>query len=116
MNFKDTMDLDVSLKYDAVNQGQIDVVEVYTTDGRLEDTELVILEDDKHFFPSYYAGTVITNEELAAHPELAKALDALTGKITTEDMIHMNYLVDMKGEEPSEVAHDFLVSKGIIGG
>lgn len=116
MNFKDTMDLDVSLKYDAVNQGQIDVVEIYTTDGRLEDTELVILEDDKHFFPSYYAGTVITNEELAAHPELAKALDALTGKITTEDMIHMNYLVDMKGEEPSEVAHDFLVSKGIIGG
>ncbi|MGN1185634.1 MAG: ABC transporter permease/substrate-binding protein, partial [Methanobrevibacter wolinii] len=60
LNFKDTMDLDVSLKYDAVKQGKIDVVEVYTTDGRLYNSNLTLLEDDKHFFPSYYCCPVIS--------------------------------------------------------
>ncbi len=49
MNFKDTMDLDVSIKYDAVKQGQVDVIDVYTTDGRLENSNIVVLEDDKDF-------------------------------------------------------------------
>ena len=114
MNFKNTMDLDVSLKYDAVKQGQVDVVDVYTTDGRLENSNIVILEDDKHFYPSYFGGTVISEKTLEDHPEVGDALDYLTGKVTTEDMKHMNYEVDVEGKDPSVVAHDFLVSKHLI--
>lgn len=114
MNFKDTMDLDVSIKYDAVKQGQVDVIDVYTTDGRLENSNIVVLEDDKDFYPSYYAGTVINQQTLIDHPEVADALDYLTGNISTEDMKHMNYEVDIEGKDPSDVAHDFLVSKHLI--
>lgn len=114
MNFKDTMDLDVSIKYDAVKQGQVDVIDVYTTDGRLENSNIVVLEDDKDFYPSYYAGTVINQQTLIDHPEVADALDYLTGNISTEDMKHMNYEVDIVGKDPSDVAHDFLVSKHLI--
>ena len=114
MNFKDTMDLDVSIKYDAVKQGQVDVIDVYTTDGRLENSNIVVLEDDKDFYPSYYAGTVINQQTLIDHPEVADALDYLTGNISTEDMKHMNYEVDIEGKDPSNVAHDFLVSKHLI--
>ena len=114
MNFKDTMDLDVSLKYDAVKQGQVDVIDIYTTDGRLENSNIVVLEDDKNFYPSYYGGTVINQQTLIDHPEVADALDYLTGNVSTEDMKHMNYEVDVEGKDPSDVAHDFLVSKHLI--
>ena len=113
-NFKDRMDLDVSIKYDAVKQGQVDVIDVYTTDGRLENSNIVVLEDDNDFYPSYYAGTVINQQTLIDHPEVADALDYLTGNISTEDMKHMNYEVDIEGKDPSDVAHDFLVSKHLI--
>ena len=61
-----------------------------------------------------YAGTVINQQTLIDHPEVADALDYLTGNISTEDMKHMNYEVDIEGKDPSNVAHDFLVSKHLI--
>lgn len=114
LKFKDTMDLDVSLKYDAVEQGKIDVVEVYTTDGRLYGSDLVILDDDLNFFPSYYAVPIIREESLKEYPELIPVLNKLKGKITTEDMIKMNYEVDVEKKDPKDVAHEFLIQKGLI--
>lgn len=113
-NFKSTADFDVSLKYDAVKQGQVQVIDIYTTDGRLENSDLVVIEDDKHFYPSYYAGTIVRMDTLVEHPELASALNLLTGQISTEDMKHMNYEVDVEKKDPSEVAHEFLVKKNLI--
>ena len=114
LNFKNTMDLDVSLKYDAVSQGKIDVVEVYTTDGRLYDSNLTILQDDKHFFPSYYCCSLISEETVEKHPDLIPVLNKLKGKISTEEMRQMNYEVDVEKKDPKDVAHDFLVKKGLI--
>lgn len=114
LNFKNTMDLDVSLKYDAVKQGKIDVVEVYTTDGRLYNSNLTLLEDDKHFFPSYYCCPVISGKTLAKHPDLIPVLSKLSGKISTKDMMYMNYQVDVEKKDPKEVAHQFLVSRGLV--
>ena len=113
-NFKDTMDLDVSLKYDAVKQNQVDVIDIYTTDGRLQGSDLVILEDDQHFYPSYYGGTVIRQDTIQEHPEVKDAINMLTGKISTEEMRHMNYQVDVEKKDPSDVAHEFLKNKGLI--
>lgn len=53
LNFKETMDLDIGLKYQAINQGQIDVMVIFTTDGQLSASDVVVLEDDKQFYPSY---------------------------------------------------------------
>ena len=53
-------------------------------------------------------------DTLVEHPELASALNLLTGQISTEDMKHMNYEVDVEKKDPSEVAHEFLVKKNLI--
>lgn len=78
LHFKETMDLDIGLKYQALNQGQIDVMVIFTTDGQLSASDAVVLEDDLHFYPSYLCGNVIRNEVLESHPELKEVFDKLT--------------------------------------
>ena len=57
--FKATMDMDIGLKYQAINQGQVDVMTIFTTDGQLSNDQIVVLEDDQHFYPSYLCGNVV---------------------------------------------------------
>ena len=98
LHFKETMDLDIGLKYQALNQGQIDVMVIFTTDGQLSASDAVVLEDDLHFYPSYLCGNVIRNEVLESHPELKEVFDKLTGKISDSDMARMNYEVETEAE------------------
>ena len=90
LEFKDTMDLDIGLKYQALNEGQIDVMVVFTTDGQLSSSDVVVLEDDLQFFPSYLCGHVIRSEVLEAHPELNEVVEKLTGTSSDSDMAEMN--------------------------
>ncbi|WP_409201081.1 glycine betaine ABC transporter substrate-binding protein [Methanobrevibacter sp. DSM 116169] len=113
-NFKDTTDLDIGLKYNALEEGKIDVLVVYTTDGKLDNPDLVVLEDDKHFYPSYECGNVIRQEVLKEHPELNETLLKFENLISEEEMSKMNHEVEMGKKDPEDVAHDFLVSKGLI--
>ena len=113
-NFKSTTNLDVGLKYDALQQGKVNCILIYTTDGRLQDTNLTILKDDKGFFPSYEAGTIVRDQTIQEHPELNKTLMKLNGKISADDISKMNYEVDVENKDPSTVAHEFLVRKGLI--
>lgn len=62
LHFGKTMDMDIGLKYQAINQEKIDVMVIFTTDGQLSASDVVILEDDKHFYPSYVCGNVIRTE------------------------------------------------------
>ena len=64
LSFKETMDLDIGLKYQALNQGRIDVMVVFTTDGQLSASDAVVLEDDRQFYPSYLCGNIIRSEVL----------------------------------------------------
>ena len=114
MTFKNTVDLDIGLKYEAMSQGKIDAMIVFTTDGKLNTANVVILKDDRHFFASYQAGNVVRSEVLQKHPELKDLLDSLTNTITNEDMARMNYEVETNGREPKDVAHEYLVSKGLV--
>ncbi|RBQ22707.1 Chemotactic signal transduction system substrate-binding protein CosB [Candidatus Methanobinarius endosymbioticus] len=113
-NFKDTRDMDVGLKYDAINGNKIDVVVIYTTDGRLVTSDITILEDDLGFFPSYEPGNIIRNDVLKEHPELKEVLSKLEGIITEEDMAKMNYQVEIEKKNPEDVAHDFLKERKLI--
>nr|WP_303247421.1 glycine betaine ABC transporter substrate-binding protein [uncultured Methanobrevibacter sp.] len=114
MDFKSVKDMDIGLKYDAIKSNEVDVINIFTTDGRLTDSEVVVLEDDKGLYPSYECYNVIRNEILEEHPELEDILLKLNNSISSDEMAKMNYEVEIEKKDPSEVAHEFLVKKGII--
>lgn len=108
LNFKETMDMDIGLKYQALNQGKVDVMTIFTTDGQLSNDQIVVLEDDQHFYPSYMCGNVVRSDVLKKHPELKKVLKKLSYKINDLQMAKMNDFVESKGKEPKEVAKSYL--------
>jgi len=108
------MQMDPGLMYKVVADGAVDVIDGFATDGRIPTYNLMILEDDKGFFPPYYAAPLIQNETLKQHPELEKILDRLARKISDETMQRLNYEVDGKGRKAYDVAWDFLVLQGLI--
>ena len=114
MNYEKTMDLDIGLKYQALNQKKIDVMVIFTTDGQLSAADAVVLEDDKGFYPSYMCGNVVRNEILDKYPELQEVFEALTGIISDAEMAEMNYMVESEGKEPADVAERFLKEKGVL--
>ena len=114
MRFGATMDLDIGLKYQALEQGEIDAMVIFTTDGQLSVADARVLEDDRGFYPSYRCGNVIRSEVLRAHPELAAVFDQLSGQISDSDMAAMNYAVESEGKEPRDVAVEFLQTHGLI--
>lgn len=114
MTFRDTVDLDIGLKYDAINQNKIDVMTIFTTDGQLSVSDVVVLEDDKGLYPSYVCGFVVRNAVLAEHPELQQVFSQMEGLITDAEMAKMNYQVEAGGEAPEAVAKAFLQEKGLL--
>ena len=114
LTFKDTMDLDIGLKYDALAQKEIDVMNIFTTDGQLSAADAVVLEDDKGLYPSYMCGFVVRNEVLEEHPELQQVFDKVENLITDAEMAKMNYQVETEGQEPEDVATAFLQEKGLL--
>lgn len=111
--FKNNKEIDIGLKYQAIENKEVDATTIYSTDGQLENAGLVVLEDDLQFFPAYHCATLIREETLEKYPELEKELEKLTGLISTEEMIKMNYLVEIENEDPKIVAENFLIEKGL---
>ena len=87
---------------------------IFTTDGQLSASDMVVLEDDKHFYPSYLCGNVIRTEVLEQYPELAAVFEKLNGLITDSDMAAMNYSVETENKEPRNVAEEFLRSHNLL--
>jgi len=114
MSFGKTMQMDIGLKYDALSQGSVDAIVIFTTDGKLSRADATVLRDDKGFFPSYQCGNVVRDEALRKHPELRAELKKLQGTITELDMARMNYEVEEEKKDPKAVAREFLKSKGLI--
>lgn len=117
-NWKEGISIDLGLKYSAMDNENIDVTMVYSTDGLILKSDLVILEDDKDFFPQYYGSHMVRDtvyEEFAdVAPNLEEVLFMLEGQISNEEMIEMNYKADVDGEDPYDIAMEFLQSKGLI--
>ncbi|HTU34658.1 MAG TPA: glycine betaine ABC transporter substrate-binding protein [Candidatus Acidoferrum sp.] len=103
--------LDLGLLYRALLDHQVDLVAGNSTDGLLSARDLVILKDDKHYFPPYEAVPIVREETLERHPEVRTALEALNGKISNADMQRMNYEVVGERRDIAEVAREFLRSK-----
>ena len=112
--FKEIKEMNLSLKYNALLDGQVDAITIYKTDGRMETAGLVELEDDLNYFPPAMGGTVIRREVLTEYPQLEATLSALNGQISNAEMRAMNAAVDLSGADPKAVAADFLREKGLI--
>ncbi|MFB9574471.1 glycine betaine ABC transporter substrate-binding protein [Streptomyces yanii] len=88
--------------------------EVFTTDGRIKAMNLDVLVDDKHFFPNYNAAPVVHTATFDKYPEIADLLDPVSRRLTTEVAQQLNAKVDVDGEDPHEVAKDWLIAEGFI--
>ncbi len=113
-NFARKVDMDLALKYSAMEKGEIDVMNIFTTDGQLAGRTVTVLEDDKNFYPTYYCGTVVRKDTLAKHPGLRPALMKMDGLLDDAQMAALNYQVDLERKEPRLVAREFLAQKGLI--
>jgi glycine betaine/choline ABC-type transport system substrate-binding protein len=100
--------MEIGLVYDAVRAGKMDVVLGYSTDGRIDAYDLVVLEDDLHLFPPYDASPVATKELLRKYPEVETILLKLEGAIDSEKMQKLNRISDEEQIEPRIVAGQFL--------
>ena len=114
LEFKEIKSMDGALRYQALKRGDAQVIDAYSTDGLLKKFNLKVLEDDKEFFPPYYAIPLVREDILKDHPEVEEVLNKLSGKIDEETMINLNYQVDEEGKTPEEVAHNFLVEENLI--
>ena len=105
--------MDLGLLYRALDGKQVDVVVGSSTDGLIQARGLVVLEDDKRYFPPYDAVPVVRGQALARYPALREALSDLGGKISEEDMRRLNYAVDGEHRDLKQLVAEFLREKGL---
>ncbi|HEY9853650.1 MAG TPA: glycine betaine ABC transporter substrate-binding protein [Leptolyngbyaceae cyanobacterium] len=106
--------MDLGLMYRALKENQVDIVAGNSTDGVIDRFDLVVLKDDRLFFPPYQAAPVIRQEVLQKHPELQQALSQLAGVLSDREMRNLNYQVDGEGKNVKQVVQSFLQSKGLV--
>jgi glycine betaine/choline ABC-type transport system substrate-binding protein len=103
--------MDLSLIYRALVERQVDLIAGDATSGLIDAYRLVMLDDNKHYFPPYDAIPVVRSASLLAHPELKDAIATLAGRITVADMRRMNRSVDAEHRDAAEVAREFVASR-----
>ena len=114
MDFKEDLQLAIGLRYQALANKQIDVVNGYSTDGMISALKLKRLKDDKNLWPPYYVVPVVRKDALDANPKIADVLNRVSATLDEAQMAEMNYKVDGDKMEPRDVARDFLKAKGIV--
>lgn len=105
--------MDLGLLYRALDTKQVDVIVGSSTDGLIQARGLVVLDDDKHYFPPYDAVPVVREQTLARYPALRQALAELGGKISAEDMRRLNYAVDGEHRDLKPLVAGFLRQKNL---
>jgi len=105
--------LDLGLLYRALADKQVDLVAGNSTDGVIASLHMVVLEDDRHYFPPYEAVPLVRRATLEKHPEVRDAIGALAGKVSEDEMRLMNYAVDSEHRDPAEVVGAFRKAKGL---
>ena len=114
--FAEVRALDPGLLYSGLEEGDIDVTTCFGTDGQIAAMDLLVLEDDRHFWPPYPVAPVIRQDVLEENPEIADALNKLAPLLDGATMSALNWEVAGNSREADEVAREFLVENGLIGG
>jgi osmoprotectant transport system substrate-binding protein len=109
--------LDTGVIYTATQKGKdCNFGEVFQTDGRISALDLVVMEDDKKFFPVYQGALTFDAETLKKYPAIADVIAEVSPKLTTEVMQTLNAKADVDGEDPEDIAIDWLTEQGLIDG
>ncbi|MDE1549453.1 ABC transporter permease/substrate-binding protein [Jeotgalibaca caeni] len=114
ISFPNLSTMEPQLRYEAIANGEINLIDAYSTDSELARHELVVLEDDLRLFPPYQGAPLLRQETLTEYPELAGILNQLAGLITDDEMREMNYQVDVGEETPEKVARQYLMEAGLL--
>lgn len=105
---KNVNGLDHDLSYRGLEQGNIDVIDLYSTDSEIKYYDLITLKDDRGFFPDYEALFIYRAELKELHPDFVRALQSIEAAISDESMVAMNAAVKIDGKTDAEVASDFI--------
>jgi osmoprotectant transport system substrate-binding protein len=114
MDFREDLQLAIGLRYQALNNDQIQVVNGYSTDGMISAMKLKRLADDRNLWPPYYVVPVVRKDALDANPKIADVLNRVSALLDDASMADMNFKVDGDKMEPRDVARDFLKAKGVV--
>jgi osmoprotectant transport system substrate-binding protein len=114
MEFKEDLQMAIGLRYQALTNKQIDVVNGYATDGMISALKLTRLKDDKGLWPPYYLAPVVRKDALDANPQIAVVLNRVSALLDEATMAELNYKVDGEKEEPKDVARAFLKARGVV--
>ena len=102
--------LDHGLAYDAIGSKQVDAIDIYTTDAKIDALGLRVLEDDQHYFPRYDAVLLYRLDVPTRHPQAWAALQALEGRVDEAMMIAMNARAELQGVAFDVIARDQLAA------
>ena len=100
--------LDHGIAYEALDKGQVEVIDIYSTDAKIAQLGLTVLEDDLHYFPPYDAVLLYRLDVATRFPAGWAAIQTLQGRIKAADMIAMNAAVEIGGRSFAAVATEFL--------
>ena len=114
ITFPNVSTMEPQLRYTALQQGDVNMIDAYSTDPEIDEYDLVVLEDDLGLFPPYQGAPLMLTELLKEHPELEDILNVLAGEITDDQMRAMNYEVVFDERNAEDVARDFLVEEGFL--
>lgn len=113
-SFKEVLAIDAGLRYQALLNGEADIIMAFGTDGEIAANDLLVLQDDQGLWPPYQVAPVIRQAVLDANPDIADTLNQLAPLLTDATMQQLNYEVSGNQREPADVAQEFLVSQKLI--
>ncbi|WP_022919268.1 glycine betaine ABC transporter substrate-binding protein [Ruania albidiflava] len=111
--FTSVVELDLNLIYTQVGQ-ECQFGEVFSTDARIVSNDLTVLEDDQGFFVEYAAAVTLREETLEEYPEIADIMAPISEALTGEVITDLNGRVDNDGEQPRDVAEEWLDEQGLL--
>jgi osmoprotectant transport system permease protein len=111
LKFANIKQMELGLMYQALKEKQLDFIAANSTDGLIPVLNLVILEDDKKYFPPYQAIPIFNQEILRKYPELTDTINQLGGKVSTTAIQKMNYQVDNQSQPVGKVVSEWLKSQ-----
>ncbi|MFC8371430.1 glycine betaine ABC transporter substrate-binding protein [Streptomyces sp. NPDC057238] len=106
--------MDTGIIYTQTAKGACTYGEVFTTDGRIKSMNLVVMEDDRKFFPNYNAAPTVNTDTFEKWPAIADVLAPVTAKLNNTVAQDLNAKVDVDGEDPHQVALDWMVEEGFV--
>ncbi len=106
--------MEPALRYQAIHNDTVNLIDAYSTDSQIKQYALVTLNDDQQLFPPYQGAPLVSEAFAQQYPSIINSLNKLAGKITEQEMVEMNYAVNVNKDSPAHVARQYLLTHQLI--